>query len=142
MMNNDPSVTYSDVRDEIKPVLLYTSENIRYGDSVYVYYYSQYAYEYYKERYKLEKFDIIIGSENHNSWSVNIKDIQNLTGRGRVWVIISSKWFWRGTNILTDYTDITFISEEKYILYNMDIISKRIDERHSEGASVYLYEFD
>lgn len=146
-------------REEIKPVLTYVKENWQQGDRLYVYYMSQFAFQYYSTyhpgNFHFEKDQYIIG-RGPNDWHSNykikeftgywdknnpftqpytlifndyIKDLNQLKGLKRVWVLFSS------------IVPKAGIHEEKFFTYYLDTVGEQLDSFGRAGISaVYLYD--
>lgn len=156
--------TYHSVKphspEEIKPVLSYVKDNWQEGDIVYVYYMSQFAFKYYSEyhpgNYHFNEDEYIIGKASEG-WTANyikekftgdyaklnelmtqpyteifqeyVEDLNKLKGRKRIWVLFSSGVPKAG------------IHEEKFFIYHLETIGKKIDSFGRAGISaVYLYD--
>ncbi len=116
---------------EIKPVLEYISQHRLGGDRVYVYYFAQFAYDYYAPRYSLSNANTLVGRtwvdniwldpsvEPHTNFSA---ELDRLRGSTYVWVIF--------TNANSD--------EQRYTRY-LDGIGRQVDSVRAPGASGYLY---
>jgi len=145
--------------EEIRPVMGYIKNNWQKGDIIYVHYYAQYAFEYYSRYhprpYRFNEDEYIIGTAPrgwYRTWrkqqvskyydptapikqsSVEVfkiytKDLDRLKGNRRVWILFT------GT-IPRDG-----ITEEKFFIYHLETIGKRLDFFGRPGiSSVYLYD--
>ncbi len=145
--------------EEIRPVLSYIKNHWRDGDVIYVHYYAQYAFEYYSKHhpmpYNFNEKNYVIGIAPrgwYRTWrkqqvskyydaeapvkqsSIDIfkiytKDLDRLKGNKRVWILFT------GT-IPKDG-----ITEEKFFLFHLETIGKRLDSFGRAGiAAVYLYD--
>lgn len=149
-----------DSREEIKPVIRYIKDNWRSGDVLYIYYMSINPFKYYNELYPVDSTsfndnEIIIGraprdwyatyrkKEFTGFWNKDkpfsqpyteifkeyTEELNKLKGRGRVWVLFSSNVPKEGIN------------EEKFYLYYLETLGKRLDSFGRAGISaVYLYD--
>ncbi len=146
-------------RSEIKPVLEYIENEWQDGDLLYVHFYSEYAFQYYSkyhpDPYRFHDNDYVIGIAPrgwYNKWrkkSVSryynpeeeilqsnsdilneyVKDLNKLRGKKRVWVLFTE-------DIVTGG-----IRDEKFFLYHLDTIGKRLASFGRSGlAIVYLYD--
>lgn len=113
----------------ITPIIRYYMENRRTGDALYLYYGAAFAFDYYAQRYSIDRKDYINGIERTNDLSVYTQDLRRLNGNIRVWVLFSHIYNWAG------------IDEEAYFLHELDRMGYRRDEMHTDGASLYLYDF-
>ncbi len=146
-------------REEIKPVLTYIKKNWRKGDILYVYYMTQFAFEYYSKyhpgNYHFDGNEYIIGQgpqdwyatykrqEFRGFWNKDkpfsqpyteifkkyVEDMNKLKGHKRVWILFSSMVSKEG------------IHEEKFFNYHLGTIGKQLDSFGQAGISaVYLYD--
>jgi hypothetical protein len=116
-------------REEIKPVLKYVEEHGQQGDILYVRAGSVPAFRYYEPRFHLSKLTLIPSSpESVGSWEMYERDIDQLRGYHRVWVLLSHAW-----NPATG-------NEEKILLYFLDKRGTMLQSFPSSGAAVYLYD--
>lgn len=146
-------------REEIKPVLAHIKNNWKSGDILYVYYMTQFAFEYYSKyhpgNYHFSENEYIIGrgpqdwyatykrkdfkgfwnpdrpfSQPYNEiFKGYIEDLNKLKGNKRVWVLFSSMVSKDG------------IHEEKFFQYHLETIGKKLDSFGQPGVSaVYLYD--
>ncbi|MBI5739146.1 MAG: hypothetical protein HZA16_00360 [Nitrospirae bacterium] len=146
-------------REEIKPVLAHIKKNWQEGDVLYVYYMSQFAFEYYSKYhpgdYHFDDSDYVIGQAPQN-WYATYKrnefkgfwdpakpfyqpftdvlngytmDLNKLRGGKRVWILFSSMVSKEG------------IHEEKFFIYHLNSIGRQLDFFGHPGVSaVYLYD--
>lgn len=145
--------------EEIKPVLAHIKNNWQSGDIIYVYYMSQFAFEYYSKyypgNYHFNDNQYIIGhgpqdwyatykrQEFKGFWNPEkpfsqpfteilkeyVQNINELKGYKRVWVLFSSIVSKEGIN------------EEKFLKYHLDTIGKQLNFFGYPGVSaVYLYD--
>lgn len=148
-----PRFEYQRVRENIEPVLADIRNNWQSGDTLYVYYASQYALRYYGDRYG---FDIasalppksnepysgpwyepalvsappmIIGEFSRDDWSIAESEIDRL--RDRVWVLFSHAYDRRSA-----------LDEEDAFVYLLDRAGTRLEEFNAVEATAYLYQFD
>ncbi|HEY7913733.1 MAG TPA: glycosyltransferase family 39 protein [Blastocatellia bacterium] len=120
-------------RQNIKPVMKYVAENRQPGDTLYVYYHQRESFLYYAGKYGYKEGEYIIGIDPRNEKKRLIKeqyraDLDQLRGRGRVWVMFSHVRSPGGVN-----------EEEAFVGY-LDSIGKQLHYHKSHGASVYLYD--
>jgi 4-amino-4-deoxy-L-arabinose transferase-like glycosyltransferase len=145
--------------EEIRLEINYIKNNWQDGDIIYVYYYAQYAFEYYTKfhpnSYAFDENDFIVGiaprgwyrtwRKQHVSkyygpdaplkqssteiFMTYIKDINKLKGRKRAWILFTG-------NIIKDG-----MQEEKFITFYLDTIGNKLDYiGHPGVAAVYLYD--
>lgn len=113
-------------KEEIKPVMNYIREHRHDENVIYVYCGAQPAFKYYSKRYGLNN-NYIVGISSRDNWRNYINDLNKLRGNKKVWILFSHVCDWKGVN------------EEKFFLYYLDSIGKRLDSFKSAGAAVYLY---
>jgi hypothetical protein len=118
------------VREEIKPAMNYIKEHQHEEDVLYVYNSAEPAFRYYATRLGLTKMDLVIGSYPIDSWEMNEKDIEQLRGHRRVWLLFSHSHTLSGED------------HEKLFLYFSDKRGIKLDFFKSAGAAAYLYDFD
>jgi 4-amino-4-deoxy-L-arabinose transferase-like glycosyltransferase len=113
--------------EELRQSLDYIADNFQTGDTIYLYYASINAFEYYKKRYNT--FDnYITGIEARQNWTNYYKDLEKLQGNKRVWIVFS--------HIATTYG----VDEEKLFVSYLDIIGKQLQSFHASGSAAYLYD--
>lgn len=149
-----PSFEYQRVREDIQPVLEYVATHREADDTIYLYYASGYAFRYYAAKYGFselvrepepEKGDrdwfapalasvpprLIVGSVTRYDRSSFVeKDLPQLQGRSRVWVVFSHVRDRRST-----------IDEETVLLHQLSRDGQQLDDFQSVEASVYLFDF-
>jgi len=123
------------LKEEIKPVISYVKNHQQPGDVLYIYQRGEYQFKYYASRYGYREGDYIIGVDDLDKfdgkrvsveeWKRYKKDLDNLRGNKRVWLIFS-------------HANIT--AENEMIKSYLDSIGNKIDEFHSIVAFVYLYD--
>jgi len=117
------------LREEIKPCLAYLKKHKTPNDAIYVYFAAENAYRYYASRYGFSNERYILGTalvdlNNTKNKPMDYKrDLDNLAGRGRVWILFSH----------------VYDNHESLFLSYLDQIGKQDDSFKSYGASVYLY---
>jgi 4-amino-4-deoxy-L-arabinose transferase-like glycosyltransferase len=114
--------------EETRPVLEYVEKHHAHDDFFYIYYSSQYALDYYRERGVIAPMDQTIGVESRGSWKLYREDLDKLVGRQRVWLIFSHIWRGEGAD------------EQKIFLDHLNDIGRKLDEVQATGASAYLYD--
>jgi hypothetical protein len=145
--------------EEIRPAINYIKNNWQDGDIIYVHYYAQYAFEYYTKYhpdrhvfnqddfiisiaprgwyrtwrkqhvYRYYKPDAPIRQTSTDIFKAYINDLNKLKGHKRAWILFTA-------TIVKDG-----IQEEKFIVFNLDTIGKRLGFfGHSGVGAVYLYD--
>ena len=115
---------------ELKPVLQYVQNHQQPGDVLYLYYAAQHVFTYYAPRFGLDSTPLttpptIQGVASRTDWRGYMKDLDQLRGKKRVWLIF-----------LHVYGD-----EELFFLeYLASIGGKRLDALQGIKASVHLYD--
>jgi hypothetical protein len=117
------------VREEIKPVMTYTKEHLQEEDVLYVFHGATHAYQYYAPRFGLDRLKVLMGVDAPTNWSHYEKDLEQLRGHRRVWLLFSHI---RNLNV----------DEEKVFLYLLNKRGTKLDSFKSDGAAVYLYDFE
>ena len=118
--------------EELKPAIKYVVARRVEGDSIYVYYASVSAFEYYKERGLIGAKNVIIGT---GSWagewnSDNYKtDLDRLRGKKRVWLLFSHVYS-RGR-----------VNDGQFYFRYLNSFGKCLDHLQATDASAYLYDF-
>jgi hypothetical protein len=114
--------------EELRPAVKYLKDNYREGDTIYVYYAAVKAYRYYVEQFDCAEYDYVVSVESQHNWNNYYKDIKQLKGNKRIWVLFSHVIKWYGAD------------EEELFLSYLDVFGRRIDEFKASGASIYLYD--
>lgn len=112
----------------ITPLIRYYLTNREPGDKLYLYYGAAFAFDYYAKRFGIDRGDYIKGIERTSVLTNYRKDVQQLGGAPRVWVLFSHIYNWKN------------IDEEVFFLRELDRLGVRKDEMHTDGASLYLYD--
>lgn len=113
---------------EIKPVLSYMKQHFQNGDRLYVYYSSLRPFQYYASRYGLADLEFIRGVASRHNWQNYVGELKSLRGNERMWILFSNVHIKSG------------VDEEKFFLYVLDGMGRRIDSYTQKGASVYLFD--
>ncbi len=118
-------------RQDIKPVMQYVMQNRKEGDIVYVYHGARPAFNYYAPFYGLDQGNIIAGQDlpDHPALKQFFNDIDQLRGKGRVWIIF--------TNIV-DCGGCKGDMETYYVQY-INQYGSAVDKFQAIDADVYLY---
>jgi hypothetical protein len=116
------------LRAEVKPLLEYVNEQRRPGDLMYVYYNGQPVFEYYAPRYGWSRSNTVAGACARMNPGAYVDDLARLRGRPRVWLLF------------VEGTPVQGFSEQPFMLAYLDHVGRRLDDRVSVGAAVYLYD--
>lgn len=116
------------MREHIKPVISYVSQNKLEEDAIYVYSGAYPAFAYYSSQYGFEEGDYVIGVLSREEPRRYIEDIDKLVGERRVWFIFSHNCTWCPVN------------EKAYYLEHLGEVGTQLDAFKSSEASVYLYD--
>ncbi|MCP4404707.1 MAG: YfhO family protein [bacterium] len=111
---------------EIRPVLRYVHDHAEPDDTLYIYYASEGAFKYYGRRFDLDGLALIQGIAARNDWEAYVNDLNQLHGKGRVWLVFSH----------------VFGYEEKFFVQYLEnnLGAKRIDMFRRPKAAAYLYD--
>jgi len=113
--------------EELRTVMEYTDKHYRDRDVVYLYYASFNAFQFYKDRFRFAD-DYVVGVDARSDWTRYDRDLRQLIGEERVWIMFSHVATWHG------------VDEEKLFLSYLERIGTRKDTFNASGASVYLYD--
>jgi len=118
------------LKEEIKPVINYLMKFKQNKDIIYLYYGSRNAFKYYSLKNGFNENEYIVGIESRARGNLGnyINDLNKLRGNKRVWIVFSHIYNWKR------------FDEERFFLYYLDSIGKRLNFFKSAGASVYLYD--
>lgn len=130
-------------KSEIKPVMRYLSDHRQPGDKVYLYYSTQAAFRYYAEHMGLMEGDYIIGIDSREDPGQYKKDLEQLRGGERVWVVFSDVFYERDG-----------INEGEYFLDILNRLGRQLDAytvhipaysppaylKETFSAGLYLYD--
>ncbi|HET7233984.1 MAG TPA: glycosyltransferase family 39 protein [Longimicrobium sp.] len=116
------------LRAEVKPLLEYVNEQRRPGDLMYVYYNGQPVFEYYAPRYGWNRSNTVAGACARMEPGRYVDDLARLRGRPRVWLLF------------VEGTPVQGFDEQPFMLAYLDHAGRRLDDRVSVGAAVYLYD--
>jgi hypothetical protein len=128
LSNASHNVPY--VKEDIKTVLEHIRKSREPDDKVYVYYGADMAFRYYQARYDIPDDAVIRGNSSRKTWDDYLADVQKVDGFNRVWLVFSHVWNKSG------------MDDERFLLYFLDKVGKRLDSIKASGASGYLYQFD
>lgn len=116
--------------EDIKPVMNYIRKHMNDGDIVYLYYSSSTAFAYYANHFRFTDNEYIVGTRSREDLRNYARELNRLRGNKRVWFLFSH----------VHVSKVTGVNEEKFFLYHLDNIGRRIDHFKSDGAAVYLYD--
>lgn len=114
--------------EELRTVLEHVRERRQPGDVIYLYYAAQFPMRYYAPRVGFAEGDYIQGKISRKSPERYLRDLDELRGHRRVWVVFSHATEKRG------------VDEQKYILDYLDSIGVRVEARNEPDAAAYLYD--
>lgn len=117
-----------DMREHIRPIVEYVSQNKRSTDIVYLYCGAHPAFLYYAPYYGFKDSDYRVGVISRSEPEKYLKDIDTLRGNARVWFVFSHNYDWGKVN------------EKLHYLIHLNKIGKKIAEFSAPGAAVYLYD--
>jgi len=117
--------------EEIRPVLWYIRDHWREGDLMYVFSSSEYAFRYYSLLLGADFREVIIGASLRKDFENTYrKELDRLSGRGRVWILfshVSSGGKGKDVNV------------ESMVRY-LETIGRRQDQVRHSGAFAYLFD--
>jgi hypothetical protein len=117
-----------DMREHIRPIVEYVSQNKRSTDILYLYYGAKPAFLYYAPFYGFKDSDFRVGVYARSEPEKYLRDIDTLRGNARVWFVFSHNYNWGK------------IDEKMHYLTHLNKIGKKIDEFSAPSAVVYLYD--
>jgi uncharacterized membrane protein len=117
-------------KEEIKPIITYVENHRQDGDVLYIYYSAIYPFQYYSTRHLIHPMDEITGVESRQNWASYRKDLDQLRGKKRAWILFSHIYRWEG------------VDEQRVFLDYLDTMGIRLDSSLAPGASVYLYDLE
>jgi hypothetical protein len=120
-------LTFPSGRAEIKPMLAYVREHREPSDLLYVHYDASLAFDHYAPRYGIPAESVVRGPCARLRPVGYVQAAQQLRGR-RVWFLFTNGIGAHGFN------------ERELMLKALDHLGRRVDDRVSNGASVYLYD--
>jgi hypothetical protein len=113
------------VAEEAKSVLQYVKERKQEGDMFYVYYATELVFQYYSKRFGFDNDEYIIGVRSRDNWNNYIRELEQLRGKKRVWILFSHM----------------IKQEEMFFLYYLEKIGgKQLDSFQGIKAAAYLYD--
>ncbi len=114
--------------EEMKPVMAYLGAQRQQNDAVYVYYGAAPAFRFYSPLYDLNNARSVWGTQNRLNREGYIRELDQLRGRGRTWVVISHNCDWNG------------FDEKALIVEHLDHMGRRLDQFIGQNSSAYLYD--
>lgn len=127
-INNAVDGLFKPYREETRTVLDYVERNQKNGDVLYLYYFTIKPFKYYSDRYNFRNINCIQGMRPTTDWNSLVNDFNKLRGNKRVWILFSST------------QDPIGVDVDKFSLYYLDTIGKKLDSFKSAGAAAYLYD--
>jgi hypothetical protein len=116
--------------EEVRPVLRYIRDHWRDGDLLYVFSSSEDAFRYYSLLLGADFREVIIGANLRKDFENTYrKELDRLSGRGRVWVLFSHVSSEGGKSV----------NVESMVRY-LETIGKRRDQVRHSGAFAYLFD--
>jgi hypothetical protein len=115
-------------REEVKPLLQYLAGQWEEGDSLYLYYGSIGQFQYYAEASGLGHVEYIAGTHSRGDVRRYRDEVDGLRGASRVWLLFSHV-----------YTG-GWVNERELFLYHLDEVGERLQESHTHGAALFLYD--
>ena len=115
----------------MRPILVALREMPRAGIPLYVYHAAEPAFTYYKDRSRHPirlAAEPILGVHGRDDWSAYPADLDRLRGRRRVWVVFSH------------VVKVSGVDEERFLLFFLDRLGWRREEKSAFGASAYRYD--
>jgi hypothetical protein len=116
--------------EELRQVLSYVHEHSTPDDTLFLFRTSRFAFFYYRDRFGLDKHELIISevSDPTNLHMIPI-DMAKLYKRPRVWLLFGHGWKQSGINI------------ELAIVDRARKVGRQIDKFKDVGAAAYLFDF-
>ncbi len=114
--------------EEIRPVIEYVQKHRTEGDILYCYYDAEPALKYYTFEGKIVSMPRIVGVESREDWAKYRRELDQLRGNPRVWILFSHVYRDGG------------VDEERLFLDYLDSMGTRLDSVQASGAAAYLYD--
>jgi hypothetical protein len=114
--------------EEIRSAIDYIQKHRAPGDLLYCYYSAELPLQYYREQGRIGSMEQITGVASRDDWQAYDADLDNLRGKGRVWILFSHIYRNSGAD------------EEALFLDHLDRTGRRLDAMQATGASAYLYD--
>lgn len=114
--------------EEVRPTIQYIRDHWQEGDRVYVYHGAAPTFAYYAPRFGLNDPGLYqMGRASNGDFTLLQDDVARLP-RGRVWVLFAHIYSFNG------------ISEQSFLLSQMDGRGVQLDRLETQNAAVFLYE--
>jgi hypothetical protein len=123
---------------DIRNIMSYVKEHRQPGDLTYFYHGQRDAFRYYAPRVGFEEEQYIIGNDPLEKvpkraailliFETDKADLDQLRGKGRVWIVFSNARTYRGVN------------EEEYMCEHLDGFGRRLEQHKRPGIAAYLYD--
>ncbi len=114
--------------EEVRPAIQYIHDHWQEGDRVYVYHGAAPTFAYYAPRFGLDDPGVYqLGRASNGDFTVLQDDVARLP-RGRVWALFAHIYSFNG------------ISEQSFLLSQMDGRGVQLDRLETQNAAVFLYE--
>lgn len=119
---------------DIRNIMSYVRDQRKAGDSIYFYHGQRDAFHYYAPRLGFEEGEYILGSDPPGKargpavMETDKQDLDQLRGRGRVWVVFASGRTYNGIN------------EEEFMCEYLDGFGRRLNQYKTDGVAAYLYD--
>lgn len=114
--------------EELRTVLEHVRDQRQPGDVIYLYYAAQFPMRYYAPRVGFNEGEYTQGKISRRNPERYLRDIDELRGHRRVWIVFSHATRKRG------------VDEQQYILDYLDQIGVRLSARNELDAAAYLYD--
>lgn len=131
-----PQLYTPHLREEIRPVIEYIQTHQQENDTLYVYQSGQPQFLFYTDRFGYTPDDYILGIDDLDAYDGKgvspeereryLRDLDQLRGNPRVWVLFSHAWVADENNLVFDY---------------INCLGTELDSYQDTGAFVYLYDF-
>ena len=112
----------------MKTVMHYVDQHMTEGDLIYVYYGGKFPFLYYAPQFGFGEEDYLVGLYHREEPDKYIQELDQLSGRGRTWLIFSHVYNWAA------------VDEEAFFLEHLDSLGTQVDGLRTTGASTYLYD--
>ncbi|MBI2039463.1 glycosyltransferase family 39 protein [Candidatus Microgenomates bacterium] len=123
-------LTHSRVSEDMESVVQYYKSKHQEDDLVYLYYAAAPGFRYYSQKLGL-KSAVIMGISSSEKLAEYAQDMEKLKGSRRIWFVFSH---------VANVKGIPDVTEEQFFISKLDRMGKKLDEYHTTGASIYLYD--
>ena len=123
---------------DIRNIMAYVKTHREPGDLTYFYHGQRDAFRYYAPRVGFEEDQYIIGNDRPEKvpkgaaslliFETDKLDLDQLRGKGRVWIVFSNARSYKGVN------------EEEFMREYLDGFGRRLEQYKREGIAAYLYD--